>query len=122
MPSAAPVGAAASGAAEAIDQLRRVGKLEAVSFLVLLGVAMPLKYLAGLPLAVKIVGWAHGVLFIGFVIVLWRAKVRAPLSLAQALAVFVAALLPFGPFVIDRRLDAVARGKHGAPPHGFPPG
>jgi len=121
VPSAAPVGAAASGSVEAIDQLRRVGKLEAVSFLVLLGVAMPLKYLAGLPLAVKVVGWAHGALFIGFVIVLWRAKVRAPLSLAQALAVFVASLLPFGPFVIDRRLDAVARGKHGPQP-GFPPG
>jgi integral membrane protein len=94
-------------AATAIDSLRRVGKIEAVSFLVLLGIAMPLKYLAGLPLAVKVVGWAHGVLFVAFVIVLVRAKLRANLTLAQTLLVFIAALLPFGPFLIDRRLERV---------------
>lgn len=98
-------------AAHAIDQLRLVGKIEAVSFLVLLGVAMPLKYLAGMPLAVKAVGWAHGVLFIWFCIALGRAKVRAALPLAQALGVFIAALVPFGPFVIDRRLERAARSR-----------
>lgn len=92
-------------AVTAIESLRRVGKLEGVSFLVLLGVAMPLKYFAGLPLAVKIVGWAHGVLFVWFVVALVRAKLRANLTLAQTLVVFIAALLPFGPFVIDRRLE-----------------
>jgi integral membrane protein len=85
--------------------LRRVGKVEGVSFLVLLGIAMPLKYLAGVPLAVKIVGWAHGVLFVAFVIALVRAKLRANLTLVQTLVVFIAALLPFGPFLIDRRLE-----------------
>lgn len=97
--------AASTPAARAIDDLRRVGKLEGVSFLVLLGIAMPLKYLAGLPLAVKIVGWAHGVLFVWFLIALFGAWRRAKLTLAQTLMVFVAALLPFGPFVIDRRLE-----------------
>ena len=52
--------AAVTPAARAIQQLRRVGKIEGVSFLVLLGIAMPLKYLAHLPLAVKVVGWVHG--------------------------------------------------------------
>jgi integral membrane protein len=97
--------------AGAIEQLRRVGKIEGASFLILLGVAMPLKYLAHLPLAVKIVGWVHGVLFIWFVITLWRARARAHLSVAQTLAVFIAALLPFGPFLIDRRLEREARSK-----------
>jgi integral membrane protein len=97
-------GEGASAAVFALERLRRVGKLEAVSFLVLLGIAMPLKYLAHWPLAVKVVGWAHGVLFVWFVISLWRAKRDARLSFGQALAVLVAALLPFGPFVIDRRL------------------
>jgi integral membrane protein len=92
-------------ASRAIESLRRVGKVEGVSFLVLLGIAMPLKYLAGWPLAVKIVGWAHGVLFVAFVIALVRAKLRANLTLVQTLMVFVAALLPFGPFLIDRRLE-----------------
>ena len=49
-----------------IPLLRAAGLAEAVSFLVLLGVAMPLKYLAGMPQAVKVVGWAHGLLFMGF--------------------------------------------------------
>ena len=100
--------AASTPAARAIASLRRVGKLEGVSFLVLLGIAMPLKYLAGFPLAVKLVGWAHGVLFVWFVIVLLLAWRRANLTLAQTLMVFVAALLPFGPFVIDRRLEREA--------------
>ena len=47
-----------------IGRLRAIGMLEGVSFLVLLGVAMPLKYLAGMPAAVKIVGWVHGILFV----------------------------------------------------------
>jgi integral membrane protein len=102
-------GAASTPAAAAIEQVRRVGKIEGVSCLVLLGVAMPLKYLAGLPLAVKVVGWVHGVLFIWFMFTLWRAKSRAGLSLAELLPVFIAALLPFGPFLIDRRLERQAR-------------
>jgi integral membrane protein len=106
-------GGASTPAARAIDNLRRVGKLEGVSFLVLLGIAMPLKYLAGLPLAVKVVGWAHGALFVWFVIALLAAWRRAKLTIAQTLMVFVAALLPFGPFVIDRRLERemTARGR-----------
>lgn len=103
------LGRAAPGTpAAALEQLRRVGKLEATSFLVLLGIAMPLKYLADMPLAVKVVGWAHGVLFIWFVVALWRAKQRASLSTLHALMIFIAALLPFGPFVIDRRLEREA--------------
>ena len=94
-----------SDARSAIDDLRRVGKLEAISFLVLLGVGMPLKYLAGLPLAVKLCGWAHGLLFVWLVISLWLARREAGLSARQVLTVFLAALLPFGPFVIDRHLE-----------------
>jgi integral membrane protein len=96
---------AAEAASEAIARLRLIAKIEAVSFLILLGVAMPLKYLAGLPLAVKLVGWAHGVLFILFVLALVRAKRDARLPTPFAALVFVAALLPFGPFVIDQRLS-----------------
>jgi integral membrane protein len=109
--SSDPVSEAARGGALAsekprrsLERLRRVGKLEAVSFLVLLGIAMPLKYIAHWPLAVKLCGWVHGVLFVWFVISLWRARRDAPLSIGQALTIFIAALLPFGPFLIDRRL------------------
>jgi integral membrane protein len=93
-----------SRAAAALDRLRWIAKIEGVSFLILLGIAMPLKYWAGLPLAVKVVGWAHGVLFIAFVLALWAARRDARLPIRLGALVFVAALLPFGPFVIDGRL------------------
>lgn len=84
--------------------LRNTGKIEAVSFLVLLGIAMPLKYAAGMPEAVKIVGWIHGLLFVLFCLALANAKLKTNLSFGLAALVFVAALLPFGPFVIDKKL------------------
>jgi integral membrane protein len=104
-----------SEASSSIDHLRLAGKVEGVSYLLLLGVAMPLKHLAGMPLAVKIAGWTHGVLFVVFVVVLVLAMVRAKLSFAHARTAFIASLLPFGPFVIDRRLEAVAREKQATP-------
>ena len=87
-----------------IPFLRKVALTEAVSFLVLLGIAMPLKYIAHLPIAVKVAGWTHGVLFITFCIALWRAWILAKWPTNRAAMLFVAALLPFGPFVIDRRM------------------
>lgn len=87
-----------------IPFLRVTGMVEAVSFLVLLGVAMPLKHLADMPGAVKVVGWIHGVLFMAFCAALLVTVVTAKWPLGRAALVFVAALLPFGPFVVDRRM------------------
>jgi len=87
-----------------IALLRRVGLIEAVSFLLLVGVAMPLKYLAGQPLAVKIAGWMHGLLFVIFGLALLRVWITARWPFGRVVLVFIAALLPFGPFVVDRRM------------------
>lgn len=86
--------------------LRKVALIEAVSFLLLLGIAMPLKYVWGMPLAVKAVGWIHGILFIVFFGALVQAARVAKWSFARTALIFVAALLPFGPFVLDRRMLA----------------
>lgn len=85
-----------------IARVRNIGRIEGISFLLLMGVAMPLKYLADQPLAVKYVGWAHGVLFIALCMVLFQAWADKHLSFRQSCIVFIAALLPFGPFLIDR--------------------
>ncbi len=98
-----------ASARAALERLRLIGKIEGVSFLVLLCIAMPLKYAAGLPMAVKVVGWAHGVLFIVFVASLWAARKEARLPPRLSALVFLAALVPFGPYVIDRRLEQLAR-------------
>jgi integral membrane protein len=60
--------------------------------------------MAHLPMAVKIAGSIHGVLFVVFCIALWRAWLGARWPLNRAATLFIAALLPFGPFVIDRRM------------------
>jgi integral membrane protein len=99
-----------------VQFLRVVAILEAISFLILLGVAMPLKYIWHLPIAVRIAGSIHGILFVTFCIALYRAKSFAKWPASRAAQIFVAALLPFGPFVIDRRMkdweqDAVSTPK-----------
>ncbi|HVO95582.1 MAG TPA: DUF3817 domain-containing protein [Terriglobales bacterium] len=87
-----------------IGRLRAIGLAEGVSFLILLGVAMPLKYFAGLPQAVKVVGWIHGLLFITFCMVLLQTRIDAKWDARRTITVLGAALLPFGPFVIDGQL------------------
>lgn len=88
----------------AVSQLRILGLIEGVSYLALLGIAMPLKYFAGMPIAVKVTGWIHGVLFVGVCLCLLRVLMSTAWPFARAVVVFVAALLPFGPFVLDRRM------------------
>lgn len=95
-------------AATTIHQLRVVGLIEGASFLVLLLVAMPLKYLAGMPVAVRYVGMAHGLLFVLYVAAgLWTGiSLRWPLR--RTVLVLAAAVLPAGPLLIDgwlRRLS-----------------
>jgi integral membrane protein len=65
---------------------------------------MPMKYAWGMPLAVKIVGWIHGVLFMIFCVALVQTIRIAKWPWSRAIMVFVAALLPFGPFVVDKRV------------------
>ncbi len=77
--------------------------------MVLFGIAMPLKYLAGMPMAVTIVGSAHGVLFLALVTMFLLGTRRIPISRGLAAAGIVAAVVPFGPFIIDRRLGRLAQ-------------
>jgi integral membrane protein len=94
--------------ATSVGRLRAIGLIEGVSFLILLGIAMPMKYLADQPEAVKIVGWIHGLLFIIFCTALAVVHRKLQWTLSQSAVVFVAALLPFGPFFIDGRLKRLS--------------
>ena len=80
---------------------RLVGYAEGVSFLVLLGIAMPLKYLAGYPKPVLVVGWIHGILWIAYLLAAARAGYVERWPKRNYLFAFVASVLPFGPFVFD---------------------
>ena len=81
---------------------------EAISYLILLFVAMPLKYVWGMPLAVKIAGSVHGGLFVIFCIALMRVLMQTSWPFSRAVLLFIASLLPFVPFFIDRRMRAWA--------------
>ena len=95
-----------------IGRLRAIGMIEGISFILLLGVAMPLKYLAGKPEAVSVVGMAHGVLFILFCFALLQVMNAHDWPMKKAIRPFIAALIPFGPFIIDRELKDEDEGAH----------
>ena len=81
---------------------RKIAFAEGVSFLILLFVAMPLKYFAGIPMAVTIVGGLHGILFVAFIIMAYQIKETYKRDLKWVAKAFLASILPFGTFVMDR--------------------
>lgn len=95
----------ASYPATLMGRFRLVGVMEGISYLLLLLVAMPLKYFADMPEAVKYTGWAHGVLFVSYCILLLLVWIKYKWSFGKAVFAFVASLVPFGTFVLDRRLN-----------------
>lgn len=87
-----------------ISALRKVGFAEGLSFIILLVIAMPLKYMYGLPLAVKYTGSAHGILFVTYVALAYYAKEVYNWPFNKFLMAFMAAFLPLGTFFFDARL------------------
>lgn len=81
-----------------------VAFLEGLSYILLLFIAMPLKYFFDMPLAVKYVGWAHGVLFMAYAILLLICGIQLKWSLKRMAFYFIASLLPFLPFFVERKL------------------
>lgn len=77
--------------------------LEAISYVVLCFVAMPLKYLGGLPIYVTVFGWVHGVLFAWFTWALVRVFHNASWPITRLVGVLVAGLLPIVPFFLHGR-------------------
>jgi integral membrane protein len=93
----------------AIRLFRWIALAEGASYLALLAIGMPLKYGAGEHLPVKILGWAHGVLFIAYAFAAAPLFLREGWPWSRAPGVAVAALLPFGTFVMERKWLASAR-------------
>jgi integral membrane protein len=83
---------------------RIIALLEGISFLALLFIAMPMKYMMGQPLPVKITGMIHGILFIAFIFYLILIKSEYKWSFQKTSLAFLASLLPFGTFVLDARV------------------
>jgi integral membrane protein len=91
-----------TSAATPVARFRIVAFWEGISYLLLLFAAMPLKYGLGIDMAVRIVGMAHGVLFLGYCVTLTLAAQR--LGLRLSVLAFVLAFVPFGTFWLEARL------------------
>ena len=87
-----------------IGRFRLVAILEGISFIVLMFIAMPLKYFSGLPEVVTYVGWVHGLLFVLYILALITVKISLNWNFKKTVMAFIASLLPFGTFVLDRSL------------------
>ena len=91
---------------------RKIAFAEGISFLFLLLIAMPLKYLADMPLAVSIVGGLHGILFVSFIILAFLVKEEYNKNLSWLFKSFLASIIPFGTLIMDKewkKEEAVAR-------------
>ena len=87
-----------------LGRLRVTGIVEGLSFIILLAIAMPLKYLAGKPEMVQIVGMAHGILFVLYIFLTLVAKFQYPWSWKKIAALWVASVVPFGTFYADYKI------------------
>ena len=84
--------------------LRWSALFEGSSLLLLLGVAVPLKYYADMPEAVKIIGPIHGVLFLTFIVLLFSHAAKGELNFKKTLAGFFASFIPFGTFIYKAKV------------------
>lgn len=89
--------------------LRLISLLEGLSFIILLGIAMPLKYIFNKPFLVPYEGIAHGVLFIAFIVVLLVVCQLQKWSLKVFLIGLIASVLPFAPFLFERYIHKIAQ-------------
>ena len=87
-----------------LKRFRIISITEGISMLVLVFIAMPLKWIFELPTMVNYVGWIHGFLFILYILVMFPTSRKLRWSFQNALFGLIASVLPFGPFLFDRKL------------------
>jgi integral membrane protein len=83
---------------------RIVGFLEGISYLLLMGVGMPLKYFSNDPSWIKALGMPHGLLFVGYIILAFLIKDEQKWNLKAFGLVCLASVIPFGTFYVDKKM------------------
>lgn len=86
-----------------IQTFRVISLLEALSYIVLLLIAMPVKYLLGNPELVRVVGMAHGILFVLYILGAFVFKNKLNWSNQILGVVILCSIIPLGPFYVDRK-------------------
>lgn len=95
-----------------IGRFRLIAFIEGLSYILLLFIAMPLKYGLNIPEAVKYTGWIHGLFFVLYQLALIQNAIPLKWNILKILGAFIASLLPFGTFVLDAKLLKPEEEKH----------
>lgn len=90
-----------------LKKFRLIAFMEGISFLTLLFIAMPIKYILGEPLLVKLVGMAHGGLFLLFLYLLFVTAKEYKWNISFISMAFIASLIPFGTFYLEKKLKVI---------------
>jgi integral membrane protein len=85
-------------------RFRWISLIEGTSFILLLFIAMPLKYTMDMPEAVTYIGWVHGALFLLYIYLVFPTARSLKWGFSRTLFALMASVLPFGPFIFDRNL------------------
>lgn len=88
-----------------LKSFRNVAVAEGISFLLLLGVAMPIKYLYDVHQPVKYIGWIHGFLFMSYIVLLLMCWIKYKWKFLIVLGFLFASLIPFFPFIVENALQ-----------------
>ena len=88
-------------------QLRIASLLEGFSFLLLLFLAMPLKYVFGMPMATRMVGGLHGLLFVNLLLSVLRVRIEGVRTAVSLVKVIALSFVPFGFLAVDRQLRPI---------------
>lgn len=89
-----------------------ISYIEGLSYIILVFIAMPMKYLAGFESGVKYLGMGHGVLFILFIFTLVRFSKTHNLEKELLIDYFIYSLTPFGYLLIESSLKNIKRNFH----------
>lgn len=89
-----------------LNRFRLISYIEGLSYLILVFIAMPIKYLGENPIPVKIVGMTHGVLFILFMIILFEVMKRDKWENKYSIKIFIYSLIPFGFLAIEKSIKS----------------
>lgn len=82
---------------------RLISFLEGISYLLLLFIAVPIKYTQGNELYVKILGMPHGILFISYILLAILIQKKMKWNLKAMVVISLASIIPFGTFYVDKK-------------------
>lgn len=84
-----------------INIFRIIALLEGISYILLLGIAVPIKYILNDPTYVKMLGMPHGLLFVAYIILAFVIRTKLNWNSKTMFIVLLASIIPFGTFYVD---------------------